>query len=66
MLGIVLPSKEGLLGNVKLEGSLGCSDHEMAEFRILRAARRVHSKLTILDFRRADFSLFMALLGRVP
>ena len=35
-----------LLGNVKLKGSLGCSDHEMMEFKILRAVRRVHSKLT--------------------
>jgi len=40
------PTKEGLVGNAQLKGSLGCSDHEIAEFRILRAARRAHSKLT--------------------
>ncbi|GAB0205586.1 hypothetical protein GRJ2_003024200 [Grus japonensis] len=66
MLDLVLTNKEGLLGNVKLEGSLGCRDHEMVEFKILRAVRRVHSKLTTLDFRRADFGLFRDLLGRVP
>ncbi|GAB0181465.1 triadin [Grus japonensis] len=66
MLDLVLTSKEGLVGNVKLKGSLGCSDHETVEFKILRAARRVHSKLTTLDFRRADFGLFRDLLGRVP
>ena len=66
MLDLVLTNKEGLVGNVKLKGSLGCSDHEMLEFKILRAARRTHSKLTILDFRRADFGLFRDLLGRVP
>ena len=38
----------------------------MVQFRILRAARRGHSKLTTLDFRRADFGLFGVLLGRVP
>ena len=54
------------MGNVKLKGSLGCSDHEMVEFKILTAARRVHSKLAILNFRRADFGLFRDLLGRVP
>jgi len=54
------------VGNVKLKGSLGCSDHEMVEFKILTAARRVHSKLAILNFRRADFGLFRDLLGRVP
>ena len=40
---------------MKLKGSLGCNDHEMVEFKILRAVRRAHSKLTALDFRRADF-----------
>ena len=66
MLDLVLTNKEGLVGNVKLKGSLGCSDHEMVEFKILRAARRAHSKLATLDFRRADFGLFRDLLGRVP
>ncbi|PKU29902.1 zinc finger protein zfat-like [Limosa lapponica baueri] len=41
----VLPTKEGLAGSVKLKGSLGCSDQEMVEFKILRAARRAHSKV---------------------
>ena len=36
------------------------------EFKILRAVRRAHSKLTALDFRRADFGLFRDLLGRIP
>ncbi|GAB0208751.1 hypothetical protein GRJ2_003340800 [Grus japonensis] len=66
MLDLLLTNKEGLVGDVKLKGSLGCSDHEMVEFRILRAARRAHSKLTTLDFRRADFGLFRDLLGRIP
>ena len=51
------------MGNVKLKGSLGCGDHEMGKFKILRAARRVHSKVTTLDFRRADFGFFRDLLG---
>ncbi|GAB0176082.1 hypothetical protein GRJ2_000073400 [Grus japonensis] len=66
MLDLVLNNKEELVGNVKLKGSLGCSNHEMVEFKILRAARRAHSKLTTLDFRRADFGLFRDLLGRIP
>ncbi|GAB0186361.1 hypothetical protein GRJ2_001101400 [Grus japonensis] len=66
MLDLVLTNKEGLVGNVKLKGNLGCSDHEVVEFKILRAARRAHSKLTTLDFRRADSGLFRDLLGRVP
>jgi len=66
MLDVVLTNKEGLVGNVKLKGSLGCSDHEMVKFTILWAARRVLSKLTTLNFRRADFGLFRDQIGRVP
>ncbi|GAB0182026.1 hypothetical protein GRJ2_000667900 [Grus japonensis] len=66
MLDLVLINKEGLVGNAKLKGSLSCSDHEMVEFQILRAVRRAHSKLTTLDFGRADFGLFRDLLGRIP
>ncbi|GAB0181714.1 hypothetical protein GRJ2_000636700 [Grus japonensis] len=66
MLDLVLTNQEGLVGEVKLKGSLGCSDHKMVEFRILRAVRRACSKLTTLDFRRADFGLFRDLLGRIP
>jgi len=63
MLDIVLTIKEGLMGNVKIKGSLGCSHYEMVAFRILRTARRVNGKLTTLDFRREDFGLFRDLLG---
>ncbi|GAB0177064.1 voltage-dependent L-type calcium channel subunit alpha-1C [Grus japonensis] len=66
MLDLILTNKKGLVGDVKLKGSLGCSDHEMVEFKILRAARRAHSELTTLDFRRADSGLFRDLLGRIP
>ncbi|PKU38649.1 glycerol kinase [Limosa lapponica baueri] len=64
MLDLVLTNKEGLVGNIKLKGTLGCSDHEMVEFKIPGAARRLHSKLTTLDFRRADFGLLRDLTGR--
>jgi len=54
------------VGNVKVKGSLGCSDHEMVEFKILRAARRVRSKLAALNIKTADFGLLRNLLGRIP
>jgi len=44
---------------------MGCSDHEIVEFKILRTARRAFSKLTALDFRRVDFGPFRYLLGIV-
>lgn len=60
------PKKEGLVGNVKLKGSLVCCDHETVEFNTLRAMRSVHIKLTTLDLRRADFGLFEDLCNREP
>lgn len=56
-----LMDREGLL-----KGSLGCSDYEMVEFKVLRTVRTVHSNFTTLDIRSADFDLFRNLLGRVP
>lgn len=50
---------------MKIKSSLGCIVHVMAEFRILRARRKMKSKVTVLDFRRADCGFFKDLLGRV-
>ena len=47
MLDLVLTNKKGLVSNVKLKGSLGCSDHEMVEFKILRVSKGVHSSLLL-------------------
>jgi len=35
LLDLVLTNKEGLVGDVKAGGSLGCSDHGMVAFGIL-------------------------------
>jgi len=51
---------------VKVGGSLGSSDHEMTEFRILRGGSRAVSRIKSLDFRRANFDLFKDLLGGIP
>jgi len=50
---------------VKVGGSLGCSDHEMVEFRILHGGSGAISKIKTLDFRRANFGLFKDLLGGI-
>lgn len=51
-LHLFVTNQGGLVGNVK--HSLECGDHEMVEFEILRAVRRVHSNLITLDSRRVD------------
>lgn len=65
MLDLVITNKEGLVENVKLEGTLGCSYHEIMKFRIQRAARMEHSKLYTLVFESTDFALFRDLFRRL-
>lgn len=61
LLDLMLSSNERLFGAVKVRGSLGCSDHKMVEFRIMRGRSRTKSKIISLDF-----GLCRDLLGRVP
>lgn len=44
-MDLVLTNKEDLVRNVKVKGSLGCTDHDMEILKILKAARRASSKL---------------------
>jgi len=66
LLDLALTNKEGLVEDVKVGGRLGCSDHEIVEFRILHGGSRAISRIKTLDFRRADFALFRKLLGGIP
>jgi len=52
--------------DVKVGGRLGCSDHEMVEFRILHGGSRAISRIKTLDFRTPNFGLFKELLGVIP
>ena len=65
LLDLVLTNKEGLVEDVKVGGSLGCSDHEMANFRILHGGSRVISRIKTLDIKRDNFGLFKELLGGI-
>ena len=66
LLDLVLTNWDGLVGSGKVEGHLGCSDHEMLEFKTLRGGSRAKSRTATLDFRRANFDLFRDLIGRIP
>jgi len=56
---------EGLVEDVKAGCSLGCSDHEMVNFRILHGGSRAISRIKTLDFRRDNFGLFKDVLGEI-
>jgi len=65
LLDLVLTNKQGLDEDVKAGGRLGCSDHEMVEFRILHGGSRAISRIKTLDFMSANFDLFKELLGGI-
>lgn len=43
---------------MKIGGSLGCSDHEIAEFRILLGRNKAISRIAILDFMTNNFDFY--------
>ena len=62
---LLLTSKEKLVRDVKASGNLGCSNHELVEFKILREASKMNSRITAtLDLRRVDFGFFKVCLAR--
>lgn len=62
---LTLANKEEAVEDVKVRGSLGCSDNEVVEFRILREENKANRRITALGFRRADSGQFMDLLGGI-
>ncbi|PKU47795.1 hypothetical protein llap_1904 [Limosa lapponica baueri] len=65
LVDLILTNKHGLVWDVKTGGSLGCSDHEIVDFRILRQRSKAISRITTLDFRRTNFGLFEDLLSGI-
>ena len=65
-LDLLFTNREGLVGDVVVRGRLGLSDHEMIESSVLGEVRKGVSKTTTMDFWRANFGLFEALVERLP
>ena len=55
LLDLVLTNAEESIREVKIGGSLGCSDHALVEFVILKNAGLAKSRDRTLCFRRANF-----------
>ncbi|KAJ7400195.1 hypothetical protein BTVI_107529 [Pitangus sulphuratus] len=66
LLDLLLTNQEGLVEDVKVGGSLDCSDHEMVELRILHGGSKAVSRTRALNFQRANFDLFKDLLIGIP
>ncbi|PKU38713.1 hypothetical protein llap_10978 [Limosa lapponica baueri] len=66
LLDLILVNRDEPVGEVKVGGRLGQSDHEMIEFSILGETRRRVTKTATLDFRRANFNLYRRLPDKIP
>ncbi|KAK4813526.1 hypothetical protein QYF61_009252 [Mycteria americana] len=66
LLDLLVTNTSELIGDVKIGGSLSCSDHALVEFTVLRDMGQAKSKVWTLNFRKATFQLFKELLNRTP
>ena len=58
LLHLLLTNSEELKGEVKTGGSLGCSDHALVEFMILRDIGQAKSVVKTLNLTRTNLQLF--------
>ena len=63
ILDLTVTNASELIDDVKTGGSLGCSDHTLLEFTILRDMGKARSIVKMLNFRKADFQLFKELVS---
>lgn len=66
LLDLLHANEEEWVMYVKGGGSLGFSDHEMVDFRILRKQNKAKSSITTLDIKKADLGIFRDTFGRSP
>lgn len=55
---LVLPNKERLTRDVMAGGCLGCSSHEMVEFKFLYGRNKKITRISTLDFSKVNFDFF--------
>jgi len=64
MLDLLLTSVSELIGDIRIGGCLGCTDHGVVEFTLLRDIRQAKSKIRKLNFRKSQ--LFRELVNNTP
>jgi len=62
----LLISANKLIGDIRIGGCLGWSDHAMVEVVLWRDMRQAKSKVRMLNFRKANFQLTRELVNRTP
>jgi len=62
----LLTNANELIGDMRIGGCLGCSDHVVVEFMLQREMRHAKCKIRALIFRKAKFQLFRELVNKTP
>jgi len=55
-----------VIDDIKIGDSLGCNEHALVEFTVLRDTEQAKTKVRTLNFRKAKFQLFKELVNRTP
>ncbi|PKU44788.1 nedd4-binding protein 2-like 2 [Limosa lapponica baueri] len=66
ILDLMVTNASELIGDIKIGGSLGCSDQALVNFAVLRNMCQVKSTVRTPDFGKAKFQFFKALVYRTP
>jgi len=66
ILDLLVTNAREIIGDIKTEGSLSCSDHALVELAVLRDMGQAKSKVRTPNFRKAKFQLFKQLVIRTP
>ncbi|PKU32688.1 nedd4-binding protein 2-like 2 [Limosa lapponica baueri] len=66
ILDLIVTDASELIRDVKTGGSLGCSDHALVEFTVLRDTCQTRGIVRTLNFRKANLQLFKELVNRTP
>ena len=57
MLDLLHTNVSDLIGGIRIGGCLGCRDHEVEAFTLLRDMGQTKSKIKMLNFREDKFQL---------
>lgn len=62
LLDLLLTSMDELIRDLKIGGNLGCNDHPLVEFTVLRDMGQLRSRVRTLNCRRRNYQLFKELV----
>ncbi|XP_014813222.1 PREDICTED: uncharacterized protein LOC106897227 [Calidris pugnax] len=62
LLDLLITNASEIIRDIKIEGSLGCSDHALVQFTVLRSLKLTRSTVRTLNFKKANFQLFKELV----